>query len=72
MITLEHDNSKTKIQRGIYKIQIIDKMGVIKYQQQYTKGRKSVIIDVSKLNMDVYNILVFNGEIWHSVKFLKN
>lgn len=72
LVTLKDENRKTKIQGGIYEIRVIDKMGVIKYQQQYTKGSKSVIVDVNKLNMDVYNILVFDGKTWMFAKFLKN
>jgi hypothetical protein len=70
-ITLQVVNSKTEIQKSIYEIRIIDKMGIIKYQHQYMKGTQSVIVDIRDLSLDVYTVLVFDGEKWKATKLIK-
>jgi hypothetical protein len=70
-VTLQVGNGKTEMQKSIYEIRIIDKMGIIKYQQNCMKGTQSVIVDVSNLSLDVYTVLVFNGEKWVAAKLIK-
>ncbi|MEO7046549.1 MAG: S8 family serine peptidase [Ferruginibacter sp.] len=64
--------NKASVQQSFQKIRIIDKMGIIKQNNQYNAGTKSVSINISLLTPDVYTIQVFDGNTWYSEKFIKN
>ncbi len=65
-------NNTTAAQQSFQKIRIIDKMGGIKQNNQYSVGTKSASVNVSLLTPDVYTIQVFDGSTWYSEKFIKN
>lgn len=51
-------------------IEIINKMGVLKHQQTFSKGLTTVNISVSQLPNDVYTLRIFDGQKWHSNKII--
>lgn len=54
----------------IQEIEIIDKMGISKQRQKFTKGMTRVNISVSSLPTDVYTLRIFDGQNWHSSKIV--
>ncbi len=54
----------------ILEIEIIDKMGVLKQKQKFTKGMTRVNISVSILPTDVYTLRIFDGKTWHTTKIV--
>jgi len=64
------DNKKIK---EIMEIRIIDKLGTIKQKWTYSKsaGNQPKQLDISKLSQDIYTIMVFDGTVWTTEKFIK-
>lgn len=52
-------------------IRIVDKLGNLKKQFKILATNKTTI-NISELPFDTYNVQVFNGTNWTSVKFIKN
>ena len=58
--------SKTKIiPLEIQAIEIVDKMGSIKYRQKFNKGLTTVNVAVNQLPNDIYTLRIFDGQKWH-------
>lgn len=70
-VTLSEKADKTK-KKDIQEIRIIDKLGNIKQTIKYSKGKQTIILDVSSLPFDIYTIQAFDGKVWRSAKFSKN
>jgi hypothetical protein len=72
MVTVSlNEVSGSKNRDYIYEIRIIDKMGYIKRQYQFGAGIQSANISIKELSMDVYSVLVFDGNIWRTAKLIK-
>ncbi|MBX2933048.1 MAG: T9SS type A sorting domain-containing protein [Ferruginibacter sp.] len=54
----------------IRKIELIDKMGIVKYQQNFASGLTSTKISVNHLPNDVYTLRIFDGQKWHTHKIV--
>jgi hypothetical protein len=69
-VSLKNMNSGP-VNTVIKEVRLVDKTGVV--QRIIRTGIKGgqVMIDVSGLPTDIYTILVFNGQVWHTGKFLK-
>lgn len=65
-------NNKTSVRQSFQKIRIINKMGIVKQNNQYNAGTKSVSVNISLLPPDVYTIQMFDGNTWYSEQFIKN
>ncbi len=66
-------NTATKVNAKpleVREVEIIDKMGVIKYRQKFGKGLTTVNISVSQLPNDIYTLRIFDGKKWHSHKIV--
>lgn len=63
--------SKTSIKPlQVQAVEIVDKMGIIKYRQKFGKGLTTVNITVNQLSNDVYTLRIFDGLKWHSHKII--
>lgn len=69
-VFLFENNDKYR-KKEIFEIRVMDKIGNVIRREKYSKGTKSVVLDVSELKTDVYLIMVFDGIKWTSGKFIK-
>lgn len=51
-------------------VEIIDKMGSVKYKHKFGKGLTTVNVDVNQLKNDIYTLRIFDGHKWHSYKIV--
>lgn len=51
-------------------VEIIDKMGGIKYKQQFNKGLTTVTLSVNQLPNDIYTLRIFDGQKWHALRIV--
>jgi hypothetical protein len=63
-------NEKYNLVR-IYRLNIIDQLGIIKKQYLYPGGITNASINTSNLGAGVYVIHAYNGSTWQSTKFIK-
>lgn len=64
---VEHaDKSTIEVQQ----VELIDKMGTIKYKRNIGKGLNTATISVSHLPNDIYTLRIFDGKTWHSHKVI--
>ena len=54
----------------IQEIQIVDKVGILKQSQKFSKGMKKVNFSVRLLSPDVYTLRIFDGKVWHTTKIV--
>lgn len=68
------DKKDLKKQKEIVEIRLIDKMGNIKQKWNYGKasGNQFRQLNVANLPPDIYTIMVFDGNVWTSEKFIKH
>ncbi len=62
-------NTKAKTnlkQLDVHAIELVDKMGIVKYSQKFEKGLSTVNISVGQLPNDIYKLRIFDGQKWHS------
>lgn len=69
-ISLVHNNPQAILQ-PFQKIRIIDKLGNVKQNKQYSAGTKNTSVNLAALAPDVYTLQVFDGQSWYSEKFVK-
>ncbi|MBS1736114.1 MAG: T9SS type A sorting domain-containing protein [Bacteroidetes bacterium] len=69
-ISLVHNNPQAILQ-PFQKIRIIDKLGNVKQNKQYSAGTKNTSVNLAALAPDVYTLQVFDGQNWYSEKFVK-
>ncbi len=51
-------------------VEIIDKMGSIKYKQQFNKGLTTVTLSVNQLPNDIYTLRIFDGQKWYALRIV--
>lgn len=52
----------------IREVELIDKMGRVRYKRKLDKGLKVTTIKVNDLPSDIYTLRIFDGQTWHSHK----
>lgn len=57
--------------RKIYKIVITDVLGVQRKQFEYSKGIRTMVIDIADLPSGIYNVRAFDGKEWENRKIQK-
>jgi len=62
---------KTDENERIYRIKIVDQLGVIRQQFSYSKGITNTSINLSKLAAGIYILQVYNGSTWSSQQIIK-
>lgn len=66
---IDSATNKALAQTNIQMIEIIDKMGVLVYRHQYSKGTPNgITIPVGRLRDDIYTVRIFDGKQWKSHK----
>jgi hypothetical protein len=67
------DRKNLKKQKEMVEIRLIDKMGNIKQKWNFAKasGNQARQLNVANLPPDIYTIMVFDGKVWTSEKFIK-
>ena len=63
-------NTNTKKSK-IYRLKIIDQLGNVKKQYNFSAGIKNTMISLKGLINGMYTIQAFDGTIWNSVKVIK-
>lgn len=54
----------------IRKVELIDKMGTVRYVQNFAKGLTTVNLSVNQLPNDIYTLRIFDGAKWHPHKLV--
>lgn len=52
----------------VRQVEMLDKMGIIKYKKTYAKGVITANISVSKLPNDIYTLRIYDGQTWFTHK----
>lgn len=58
-------------EQDIRELIITNKLGVVKMRNTYSKDTRSINLNVSNLQTDIYIIKVFNGKTWETFRFIK-
>lgn len=66
------EGETVKTNKDIKQLRVIDKTGNVMKVFEFGNGNKKVNIDISSLPADVYNISVYDGNLWYTTKLLKN
>ena len=67
-ITSNTSDKKNSKPTEVQEVEIIDKMGNLKYKKKIGIGFTSANISISNLPTNIYTLRIYDGDLWHSYK----
>jgi hypothetical protein len=68
----EKGQISTNPNEKVYKLEVVDKLGIIRKQYKFKDGIKQTSVNISNLPSDIYILRAFDGTDWISMQIIKN